>query len=162
MGDFSCQPPVSSSYMSSAMSEYYNESQAVCEDPGTESFEAIQHTQSLVCEDQRLAQSEQGSSQSDFSFVEAPLCDIRSHDPIPASRFQSTLENSRILASVELEAQDIDGVQSRSVGDIHGRIKQGEIAVRADVFAPSLKALEGTRSENKDQNTITEIRKNPI
>lgn len=147
--------PPSGPYASSA---HYNEATQTCEMPlsSTEAPLTSESAPVSAAPQESLVCEEHGSSQSEMPFVET--AQLAERQSVPESRFQSTLESSRILASIELEAQDIDGVQTRSQGDIRGTIQRGEVALHRDVFAPSLKALEGTRSENKDDNTVTEIR----
>jgi len=78
--------------------------------------------------------------------------------PIPASQFDARLENSSLMATLDLELTDHDGFQTRSQGDIQGTIQSGSLTLNRDSFLPALQALKGQKQENAATNTSTEIK----
>ncbi len=106
-----------------------------------------------------------GKSQAKLSFVdaEALVCKApprySSHSSaIESSQFTAQLSDSTLMASLDLEMQDRDGIQQRSQGDISGTIHTGRLSLNKDSFLPALQALKGSKQENKDQNTSTLIK----
>lgn len=106
-----------------------------------------------------------GRSQPKVSFVEAeelvcraPGDDASRSRAIESSQFSAQMSESTLMASLDLEMQDRDGIQQRSQGDISGTIHSGRISLNKDSFMPALQALKGQKQENKDQNTSTLIK----
>lgn len=85
---------------------------------------------------------------------------LRQHpgQPVPASRFSSSLDNSLVLAELQLQATDRDGLLQRSQGDLSGVIERGQIALNQQLFLPALQKLAHTQSHDAATNTTTEIR----
>lgn len=106
-----------------------------------------------------------GKSQPKVSFVEteelvckAPPSYSSRSNAIASSQFTAQLSDSTLMASLDLEMQDRDGIQQRSQGDISGTIHSGRLSLNRDSFLPALQALKGSKQENKDQNTSTLIK----
>ncbi|MEZ0374337.1 MAG: phosphatidylserine/phosphatidylglycerophosphate/cardiolipin synthase family protein, partial [Candidatus Sericytochromatia bacterium] len=76
--------------------------------------------------------------------------------------FTASLDNSQIVASMDLELTDRDGLQSRSKNDIEGVIHSGTVAVNRELFTPGLDALKGTTKTSGDTTTkIKDVGFNP-
>ncbi|MEZ0373686.1 MAG: hypothetical protein ACAI44_31635, partial [Candidatus Sericytochromatia bacterium] len=76
--------------------------------------------------------------------------------------FTASLDNSQIVASMDLELTDRDGLQSRSKNDIEGVIHNGTVAVNRELFTPGLDALKGTTKTSGDTTTkIKDVGFNP-
>ncbi len=106
-----------------------------------------------------------GKSQPKVSFVEteelvckAPPSYSSRSNAIASSQFTAQLSDSTLMASLDLEMSDRDGIQQRSQGDISGTIHTGRLSLNKDSFMPALQALKGSKQENKDQNTSTLIK----
>lgn len=75
---------------------------------------------------------------------------IQSLDP---GLFSANLSNSQVLAELDLELVDKDGLQNRSRNDIEGVIHTGKVSINKDLFAPALTALKGTTKSSGDTST---------
>lgn len=67
--------------------------------------------------------------------------------------FTANLSNSQVVASLDLELKDRDGLQNRSRNDIEGVVHSGTVSVNRDLFAPGLEALKGTTKSSGDTTT---------
>lgn len=175
MGDLSCQAPLN-----------YTPAPLVCEAPPPESLiceapppvskapppalKPVPKASPATPADRLQSLSPAGRSQQAHAFLDEAqqLCidpteaaqPLQQHpgQPVPASRFSSSLDNSLILAEVQLEASDHDGLLQRSQGDLSGVIERGQIALNQKLFLPALQKLAHTQSHDAATNTTTEIR----
>lgn len=67
--------------------------------------------------------------------------------------FTANLDNSQVVASLDLELTDRDGLQNRSKNDIQGVVHEGTVAINRQLFGPGLDALKGTVKTNGDTTT---------
>ncbi|MGV3523000.1 MAG: phospholipase D-like domain-containing protein [Candidatus Sericytochromatia bacterium] len=115
--------------------------------------------------DQFAQSSSSGSSAVSHTFLDEAGQVCRDPASVPASLnlpsarldpalFSATLANSQVVATLDLELHDRDGLQRRSPQDIQGTIHSGTVGVSGDLFAPALQALKGTRRTSGDTTTV--------
>lgn len=91
----------------------------------------------------------------DSSSLESGQLNLASSKPyLDPALFTATLENSKLIAQLDLQLQDTDGVQQRSQQDIQGIIHQGNIAINRELFVPALEALKGQQQNTGNTSTL--------
>lgn len=77
---------------------------------------------------------------------------------IDATVFSSTLDNSKLVADLQMTLVDQNGFNQLSQNDLSGAITSGKISVNRNLFDGALKGLKGTTKSNPAEKTTTTVK----